>query len=133
MIREYKEADHSIVNELGKIFDCDYDVSRKSDLEQVIVYERCGKVVGFAQYMQVYEVLELLYIVVSETERGLGLGTEMLHYLEKLSGVSKVILEVRKSNEMAMDFYKKNGFGVLREIKNYHRNGESAFSMEKVI
>lgn len=133
MIRDIEEKDFSEVNKLGKVLDSNYDVLKKSDLEKIVVYDDCGKVAGFAQFIRLYEVVELLYIVVNEDNRKKGIGTKLIDYLAKSPNVEKIILEVRESNYVGLEFYKKNGFTVLREIKNYHKNGESAFSMEKVI
>lgn len=133
MIRDIEEKDFLEVNKLGKVLDSNYDVLKKSELEKIIVYDDCGKVVGFAQFIKLYEVVELLYIVVNEDDRKKGIGTELIDYLTKLPNSEKIILEVRESNFSGMEFYKRCGFTILREIRNYHKNGENAFSMEKVI
>ncbi len=133
MIRKIVEKDFDVVNGLGKVLHEHYDLSRRNDREEIAVYEYDGTVVGFVQYMVLYEVLELLYIVIDEKYRKNGFGSQIVQFLEEIPGVERIILEVRKSNSSGVEFYKKNGFTVLREIKNYYDNGEDAYSMEKVI
>lgn len=133
MIRKIVEKDFDVVNGLGKVLHEHYDLSRRNDREEIAVYEYDGTVVGFVQYMLLYEVLELLYIVIDEKYRKKGFGSQIVQFLEETPGVERIILEVRKSNSAGVEFYKKNGFTVLREIKNYYDNGEGAYSMEKVI
>lgn len=132
MIRDYEEEDRESIETLGKTLIDDYSLAKKSDLEKIIVYSNCGKVVGFAQFVHLYEVIELLYIVVDADYRKIGIGTKLIEYLCK-KDAERVILEVRESNLVGLNFYKKNGFKILREIKNYHKNGENAYAMEKVI
>ena len=133
MIRKIVEKDFDVVNGLGKVLHEHYDLSRRNDREEIAVYEYDGTVVGFVQYMVLYEVLELLYIVIDEKYRKNGFGSQIVQFLEEIPGVERIILEVRKSNSSGVEFYKKNGVTVLREIKNYYDNGEDAYSMEKVI
>lgn len=40
-------------------------------------------------------------------------------------------LEVRTSNQSAVELYKKLGFEVIRTIKNYYADGEDAFVMAR--
>lgn len=133
MIREFKDSDILRIDKLGKSLFDNYDYNKKNELEKVIVYEIDNFVVGFMQYMKVYETIELLYLVVDENYRKKGIGTDLIKYLNGINGAERIILEVRETNTVARSFYSKNGFYVQREIKNYHSNGESAYSMEKVI
>ena len=44
--------------------------------------------------------------------------------------VEIIYLEVRVSNVAAVEMYKKLGFYVKKEFKEYYRDGESALVME---
>jgi len=43
----------------------------------------------------------------------------------------KCFLEVRVSNEPAIQMYKKLGFKIKRKIRGYYMDGEDAYVMEK--
>lgn len=94
-----------------------------------------GKVIGFAGIMLVADEAELLNIAVTGTFRGRGIGQKLLtKMLSEASrrGVQRMLLEVRKSNEPAINLYHKNGFVELGERKNYYSNPEEdAVIMER--
>ena len=53
-----------------------------------------------------------------------GIGNFMLDILKKrmnLAGITAVLLEVRKSNKVAQDFYRENGFQELSIRKDYYQ------------
>ncbi|MHA1668858.1 MAG: GNAT family N-acetyltransferase [Candidatus Heimdallarchaeaceae archaeon] len=75
----------------------------------------------------------IISIAVLPQHRRKGLGLEIMRYgMKKLieKNVSSIYLEVRVSNIAAIEMYKKLGFYIKREHKNYYRDGESAFVME---
>lgn len=43
--------------------------------------------------------------------------------------IFKITLEVRVSNVVAVDFYKKFGFEVERQVPKYYNDGEDALIM----
>ena len=64
-------------------------------------------------------------ILVLEEYRKKGIGTELLKYFNNNQNIS---LEVRKSNIVAIEFYKKNGFRVVAKREKYY-NDEDALLM----
>lgn len=133
-IRDYnKENDEARVRELGTQLNGSFDLDKVSDQEKILVVEVEGKVVGFIDFMKVYEVLEVLYIVVDEVYRRCGYGKKMIDAVVGLEGVEHSILEVRSSNETAIKFYESLGYKSVRVIRNYCSNGEDALAMEKVM
>jgi len=93
-------------------------------MEEEMDYFQCfvavtqeGQVVGMALYYYVYytwvgKSLYLDDIVVKETHRGLGIGTQLLEaVLEtgKNSGCKRIRWQVLDWNQPALDFYKKYG------------------------
>jgi ribosomal-protein-alanine N-acetyltransferase len=53
-----------------------------------------------------------------------GVGNFMLDILKKrmsLFGIASILLEVRKSNKVAQDFYRENGFNELSIRKDYYQ------------
>ena len=57
--------------------------------------------------------------------RGRGIGAKLLRqileYAETRRSIADVFLHVQSSNEDAMTFYKKQGFEVTGEIKDYYK------------
>ncbi|WP_455143179.1 ribosomal protein S18-alanine N-acetyltransferase [Candidatus Hodarchaeum mangrovi] len=48
-------------------------------------------------------------------------------------GVNELFLEVRVSNDAAVNLYKNFGYEILKEIRNYYRDYESAYLMAKKV
>jgi len=107
------------------------------------VAEQEGKVVGyllcrlerpFSSFLGMNPVKgHVISIAVLPKYRRQGLGLEIMKYgMKKLieNKVTSIYLEVRVSNVAAVEMYKKLGFYIKREHKEYYRDGESAFVME---
>ncbi|MCE4617254.1 MAG: ribosomal protein S18-alanine N-acetyltransferase [Desulfurococcales archaeon] len=78
----------------------------------------------------------ILSIAVLPEFQGKGIGSRLLaeglKRMRKLHHVDNVYLEVRVSNIMAINFYKKFGFEIKTVIPHYYRDGEDAYLMEIV-
>lgn len=133
MIEEFEKKHSLVVNALGRLLNDKYDIVKRGELEKIVVYTKEDEVVGFIQYTKLYEVVDILYLVVDSRFRRLGIASELMDYVSRDVSVEKIILEVRVSNETAISFYTHYGFKKVRPIKNYYKDGEDALSMEKVI
>ena len=71
--------------------------------------------------------VEIVDIVV-RSERGKGRGTQLINQLKQTVKTHLIFAFVRESNELAIRFYKKNGFERLGAIKDFYRE-ESAVVM----
>ncbi len=131
MIREYLDEDKERIVELGLYLKGEFDFDKLSTRERIVVYEEDGLVEAFIVFSKLYEVLDILYIVVAEDFRKRGLGTTLIDFVAT-SEIKRVMLEVRETNTIAIEFYKKNGFKIVREIENYYGGKDNAFAMEKV-
>ena len=85
--------------------------------------------VGYVVVLEVLEQLELLNIAVRKSYQGLGIGQTLLNFLEKYArdnSIKKVFLEVRESNTVAINLYKKFNFEQVGYRKNYYstKNGK---------
>ncbi len=87
--------------------------------EFIIVYED-GVAVGFASYQEIKPAVYKLHkLYVLPSQQGKGTGRYVIgHILQtiKEKGAATLQLQVNKHNK-AKDFYEKNGFTVLEEIK----------------
>lgn len=74
----------------------------------------------------------IMNLAVDEKYRNHGIGSMLLQsILKKFSGkVSKIFLEVRRSNLAAVRFYSKFNFKVAKMMKSYYKN-EDAYQMIK--
>lgn len=76
----------------------------------------------------------ILSMAVKEDFRRKGVGSKLMTgILEVLyrKGVRRVDLEVRMSNHIAQEFYRKLGFQEKGLIKEYYRDGEDAVKMSR--
>ena len=97
-----------------------------------VLSETDGKITGYGGFTNVQGEADITKIAVSEEYRRQGVGNKILKEMLRLSeeaGVSVITLEVRTSNEAAINLYKNNGFTVTATRKNYYGN-EDAFVMQ---
>ena len=96
-----------------------------------IVAEEDGKVLGYAGAWLIFDEGHITNIAVDEAFRGRGIGAgvtkALMQYAANL-GVQYMTLEVRRSNTVAQNLYKKMGFIELGVRKRYYEdNGEDAY------
>ena len=76
----------------------------------------------------------LINFIIKKSSQGKGYGSlllnETLSILKEYSNINKVILNVKITNFKAINLYKKFGFKIVEEIKDYYRRNESAYLME---
>ena len=90
------------------------------------------EIVGYAVVLFVLDELHLNNIAVPSEHRGKGYGKAMMkHILEKFSEHQEIFLEVRQSNQVAIEMYKKFNFEQIYRRPNYYANGEHAIVMRR--
>lgn len=113
--------------------------SIKNEIEKgsVLVAKRGGNLVGYCIFMKSADEGEIYKIAVDRSVQRQGIGSIILEktisHLKEL-GAENIYLEVRKSNEKAINLYEKFGFLKLGERKNYYPdNSEDAllFSLKR--
>ena len=129
MIRELELKDLDEVNLLLKTFN--YKITEDSFnnpfFKSLVYYEDVIK--GVIVYDFLYDRVEIEYIYVLDDYKKLGIGTKLLKEIEKLN-IKNITLEVKESNKIAINFYKKNGFKIVAIRENYYRN-ENGYLMIK--
>ena len=92
------------------------------------------KIVGFVIFHIAADVSEIYNIAVESGHARTGIGWELMSAAIQDSTrrkAEKVVLEVRKSNNPAINFYLKFDFKIAGERKNYYSNPvEDAYVME---
>ncbi len=109
----------------------------KNILAKYIVVEVDGKVVGYGGIWLILDEGHITNIAIDKEYRGLGLGDKLLEGLIQLCidrDIKVITLEVRKSNEVAKELYKKHGFKECGIRPGYYtNNNEDAIIMWKTI
>jgi len=102
-----------------------------------LVVQEGRAVVGFvAAVVSGTKVARVLMLAVSPEHRRRSIGQMLMQALYEacaLNGIDTVSLEVRKSNVSALQFYRRLGYDVEGEIKNFYSNGEDAYKLLKVL
>ncbi|MCW9029283.1 MAG: ribosomal protein S18-alanine N-acetyltransferase [Kangiella sp.] len=102
-----------------------------------LVLEQGGAIMGYAIFNYLYDECHLMNIVTDPNFQGLGVASQLIEEMynyAKQSGMVKVILEVRDSNLVAIEFYHKQGFAEIGLRKNYYKTlkgKEDALVMER--
>ncbi|MFZ2267047.1 MAG: ribosomal protein S18-alanine N-acetyltransferase [Azonexus sp.] len=82
-----------------------------------------GELVGFSVVMLVIDEAHLLNIGVGQRFQGRGYGARLLRnamVCARQGGASKLFLEVRPSNERAVELYRHFGFRQIGQRKGYY-------------
>ena len=82
---------------------------------------------GYLEFSLIYDRIEIDNLMVMSEYRGNGIGTKLMAYLVALVIVLRVVnitLEVRMSNEIAINLYKKFGFREVA-IRRYYYGDEN--------
>ncbi|MFH1010314.1 MAG: ribosomal protein S18-alanine N-acetyltransferase [bacterium] len=92
-----------------------------------------GYVVGYLITIWALDEIHLVNLAVRADRRRCGIGNQLMNFLMKQAkarNARAIYLEVRRSNEAAIAFYRQRGFSLLYERKRYYNNGEDAWIME---
>lgn len=129
MIREMNEKDLDIVFEIQKdsilhpwtkeMFEDDF----KNDKSFYLVNEEEGLITSYVCYEIVLDEATIMSIATNSEYRKKGYANLLLKYsyaLLKEKGIKKIFLEVRSTNENAINLYKKNDFKEMSVRKNYY-------------
>ena len=88
----------------------------KGDNSFIYVYLIDDKVCGYLMILDSIDVYEILAIATIEEYRNKGIAQELLAKIR----IKNIFLEVRESNQTAINFYKKNKFKEISIRKNYY-------------
>lgn len=132
MIRFYEEKDYSYVLKLLEEFNNKIDL-KSNPFYKCFVYED-DIIKGCLVFEEIYERVELDYIVVDSNYRRCGIGSKLIDYLIDYcmnNNISNITLEVNENNISAIGLYKKNGFEVVSKRVGYYNNGDGLLMIRK--
>ena len=100
------------------------------------IYEQDNEIVGYLAIQKTLNELHILGIGVLENYRNQSIAKkltkELISYFE-ISQFHKILLEVRQSNEVAINLYQSFGFIQYGVRKNYYVNEDAKlFQREKI-
>ncbi len=148
-IRRFSFPDLKAVREIERISFPHHQASSENYYQNLyqtypqgfIIAQQGEKIVGYAisqirNRVPAKRVGEIISIAVAPDWRRKGNGRQLMKFLlndfqkEKIKLVS---LHVRENNKVAILFFDKLGFKITKKIKNYYRNDDKAFLMEKIL
>ena len=88
----------------------------KADNSFIYAYLVDEKICGYLMVLDSIDVYEILAIATVEEYRNKGIAQELLDKIK----TKDIFLEVRESNEKAINFYKKNNFKQISIRKGYY-------------
>lgn len=101
-------------------------------LQRLFGTKKGSRVIGYVGFRLEQEGGHITTIALHPDWRGRGFGELLLLVaLEKMikRGADVVTLEMRPSNDVAHQLYRKYGFRVVRSRRRYYRDGEDAWVM----
>ena len=99
----------------------------KADNSFIYTYIIDDKVCGYLMVLDSIDAYEILAIATIEKYRNKGIAQELLDKIK----TKDIFLEVRESNQVAINFYKKNKFNQISIRKNYYSEpNENAIIMK---
>ena len=99
----------------------------KADNSFIYTYIIDDKVCGYLMVLDSIDVYEILAIATVEEYRNKGIAQKLLNKIK----TKDIFLEVRESNQVAINFYKKNKFNQISIRKNYYSEpNENAIIMK---
>ena len=111
------------------------DIISSNPFGRRIEYFLDNESVGYLEYSLIYDRMEIDNIMVNTEYRNRGIGTKLMAHLISLAieyRVDNITLEVRVSNEIAINMYKKFGFHEVA-LRKYYYGDEDGILMEKNI
>ena len=93
-------------------------------------------VIGYGGFWRVEDEAHLINLAVHPRYRSNGCGRKILEFLVGImesQGLKKVLLEVRKNNQPAVQLYESFGFKTVGIREKYYNNTEDAVLMEKIL
>jgi ribosomal-protein-alanine N-acetyltransferase len=112
----------------------DYSKLAIDPLGTLLVAEVSGRLAGFAAFHRAFDEAEVLNLAVDPVHRRKGIARALLTAgieILRAHEVERIFLEVRASNQAAIDFYSASGFRLQRKRRDYYNNpAEDALVLE---
>lgn len=126
MVNNCSIKDIDKIKELGTLINQNFN--KLNNIEEIIKnknilgYYIDDELIGFVIFETMYEILDILYIVVEPIYRKKGIASLLMQYLINNKDFEKIMLEVRCDNSNAIKLYKKFNFKIINIRKKYYGN-----------
>jgi len=105
---------------------------KNEQIAQAFVVDNRSEIIGYMVCWSYAKEVHIGNVAVSRKWQSQGIGSFILNQIsECFKDMEISYLEVRESNQPAINLYKKFGFEILYLRKDYYSNGENAFVMVK--
>lgn len=102
-----------------------------SSYDYVLGYFMDSQLVGFIHFTKLYEIIDIVNLVVDESYRGQGIATTLLgSVFSMFDDVTSILLEVNEKNQPAIQLYLKNHFYEINRREHYYGN-DTAIIMKR--
>ncbi len=108
----------------------------ENEFAKIYVLEKDQEVIGYVDFMVLYERLEINNIAIKSDKQRQGYGQMLLDKVfaeAEKEGVEVISLEVKVTNVKAYNMYLKNGFIPMRKRSHYYSDGTDAIEMARGI
>ena len=94
----------------------------KNDFVRYLGYFVGEEIVGYIEYNDIYDSVDIVNIYVLEDYRGKGIGKSLMEKLISLSlGKKNITLEVSVLNDVAISLYESLGFKKVAIRRGYYK------------
>lgn len=106
----------------------------KKEREDYFVVEENSQVIGAGgiNYFPAEGITRISWDIIEPDLQGKGVGTKLVHHridhIEQNSSIEKIVV---RTSQLVAQFYKKMGFKIVSEEKNYWGKGLNLVVMEK--
>lgn len=130
----------AVESDIEAIFKLNYELLGESErwqkdmldadfnLSTYLVAKVNGNVVAFISYRVVLDECEIFQVCVHKDFQRQKIASKLLNTLIEKERIKTIFLEVNTKNISAIKFYKKQGFTILSERKNYYKS-DCAYNM----
>lgn len=124
-------------NELGLLVNSNFlNIYKLEDIlsneyDYLYGYYLDDKLVAFIHVNKLYEVMDIVNVVVNPFYRKRGIATKLIDYaMSQFDDLKSIMLEVNENNSNAISLYNKNNFKVINKRNNYY-GSEAALIMKR--
>lgn len=132
MINNVELKDIDNFNKLGLLINRNFDNLFKledlinSKYDYVYGYYVNDNLVAFIHVQTLFEILDIVNIVVDEKYRREGIASKLIDKcVNDFNDVDSIMLEVNEHNNNAIELYKKNKFEVINIRKKYYGDSDA--------
>lgn len=124
-------------NELGLLVNSNFlNIYKLEDIlsneyDYLYGYYLDDKLVAFIHVNKLYELMDIVNVVVNPSYRKRGIATKLIEYaISQFDDLKSIMLEVNENNSNAISLYNKNNFKVINKRNNYY-GSEAALIMKR--